>query len=496
MKKIKISLVVSAIALTALSACKKLELYPYDSIEVTQAFKTIKDAQTWDNGLYGILRGRVYGSYVVSQDVQADQLNASLDYGNRNGSPHRWGDSFLADDGAIVTAWSGYYFGIADVNTAIAGFDNITTTSTAEAATLDKSRGDAYLARAYYYHNLIIRFAKPYEPATAATDLGVPLLTAYDLNAMPARATVKEVYDQIIADLTKAKTLLASTAGVQGSRTFTIDAALALEARVRLHMQDWVGAYTAASTVIANGKYPLISSVTNLQNYWGTDGIQEDILQLNATSTTEAPNTNNIYLGYLSGNGLYDPDFIPSKWVVDFYSTSDIRKATYFSAKKVAISGQTVSDISLVNKYPGNPSLYSSSSTNYYQKPKVFRIGEVYLIAAEAAAKAGNAANALAALNALRVARGINSVSSSGTTLIQDIKDERFRELAFEGFRLFDLKRYHEGFTRHDPQNLNIINIGASYNTLSVPADAAKFTWGLPTNDLIVNPKLVQNPGW
>ncbi|MEX8546260.1 MAG: RagB/SusD family nutrient uptake outer membrane protein [Mucilaginibacter sp.] len=496
MKNIKKSLIATAISLTVLSSCKKLDLYPYDSIEVSTSFKTIKDAQSWDAGLYGILRSTAYGPYVVSQDVQADQLNASLDYGNRNGSPHRWGDSFLADDGAIVTAWSGYYFAIANINTALAGFDNISTTGTADAATLDKYRGDAYLARAYYYHNLIIRFAKPYESATAATDLGVPVLTKYDLNALPVRATVKQVYDQIISDITKAKTLLANTTGTQGSKTFTLDAVLALEARVRLHMQDWAGAYTAANTIITSNKYPLILNATTFKSYWATDGTVEDILQLNANNTTEAANTNNIYLGYLPGNGLFDPDFIPSKWVIDFYSSSDIRKSVYFDTKTVSISGNTVSGIILVNKFPGNPTLFTGASTNYAQAPKVFRVGEIYLIAAEAAAKAGNAANALAALNSLRVARGIGSVSSSGTSLIQDIKDERFRELAFEGFRLFDLKRYHEGFTRHDPQNLNIINIGANYNTLSVPADAAKFTWGLPTNDLIINKNLVQNPGW
>ncbi|QJD98152.1 RagB/SusD family nutrient uptake outer membrane protein [Mucilaginibacter robiniae] len=497
MKNIIRGLVAGAIAIAVFPSCKKLDLTPYNQIKVTESFQTLKDAQSWDAGLYGILRGRVYGSYMISQDVQADQLNASLDYGNRNGSPHRWGDSFLADDGAITTAWGGYYYAITDVNVALAGFDNIATTSSTDAATLNKYRGDAYLARAYYYLNLVIRFAKPYESATASTDLGVPVLTKYDIDAMPSRATVKQVYDQIISDINNAKTFLANTAGAQGSRTFTIDAALALEARTRLYMQDWAGAYTAANTVITRTTYPLYNTAANFQAYWGTDAKQEDIVQLNANNTTEVPNVNNIYLGLLTnGSNTFAPDFIPSKWVVDFYSSTDIRKPVYFDPKTVVISGQTVKGIYLVNKYPGNISLFTGTYTNYYQAPKLFRVAELYLIAAEAAAKSGNAGNALTALNALKTARGVATVSSSGTTLIQDIKDERFRELAFEGFRLFDLKRYHEGFTRHDPQNTSIIQRGTSYDVLAIPADDNKFTWGLPTNDLIINTNLKQNPGW
>ncbi|WP_158828375.1 RagB/SusD family nutrient uptake outer membrane protein [Mucilaginibacter lacusdianchii] len=495
MKKIKIGFIAGVIALTATTSCKKLDLTPYDSIEVTTAFRNMQDAQLWDNGLYAILRGRVYGTYTVSQDVQADQLNATLDYGNRNGSPHRWGDSFLADDGSLTTAWQQYYYAITDINKALEGFETIAVTG-ADATKLNQYKGDALLARAFYYHNLIIRFAKPYEPATAATDLGVPLITKYDVSLQPSRASVKQVYDQIIADITQAKTYLTSVAGVPGAKTFTIDAALALEARVRLHMQDWTGAYTAANTVIGRSTYPLISSIDSYKAYWATDGTQESILQMNVNTTNEFPNVNNIYLGYLAGNKRFDPDFVPAQWVINSYADADIRKTAYFESKPIAISTTNNINLILVNKYPGNPSLFTTATTNYAHAPKVFRVAELYVIAAEAAYKAGNEGNALTVLNALRTARGIGSVNVSGTALYQAIKDERFRELAFEGFRLFDLKRWHEGFTRHDAQNTSVINRGATFDALSVPANADKFTWGIPTNDIIINSNLVQNPGW
>jgi len=502
MKHTIIKNIIGLSALLGLGACQKqLELYPYSTIELTQSFKTVKDATAWNNGLYSDLRGRVYGTYTIPQEVQADYLNAGLDFGNRNGNPHRWGQSFNADDGVLSGTWSGYYSAIKNVNLTIQNFPSIPATTTADAASMAKYTGDAYLARAYYYSELIIRFAKPYEPATAATDLGVPLVLTYDINAMPARSTVKQVYDQIISDINQAKTLLASTAGSQGATKFTKDVALALEARVRLYMQDWAGAMTASNALITSGTYPLINTQAEMTSMWTNDLAKEVIFHSFLSKPNELGNVNNIYLGFISGNSTWDPDFIPTSSFVNLYASTDIRKAAYFSAKSpVVIQGTSYgATITLVNKFPGNPNLWTTAATNYQNTPKIFRVAEAYLIYAEAAAKLGGANEALAinVLNLLRTARGVPPVSGlTGAALMQAVRDERTRELAFEGFRLWDLKRRHLGFTRGTPQNLNAIQQGANYNTLTIAADDNKFTWGIPTNDVTVNKNIVQNPGW
>lgn len=490
----------ASIAVLAMVSCqKKLELDPYSSVPTAEAFTSVKDAGIWNNGLYADLRARVYGSYDISQDVQADYLNASLDYGNRNGNPHRWGTSFLADDGATTTAWQGYYFNLKNINREIAGFETITPNGTTETASLNRYKGDAYLARAWYYHQLIIRFAKPYEPTTASTDPGVPLVLKYDVDVQPARSTVKQVYDQILADLAQAKTLLAAIAGAQGAPKFTKDAVTALEARVKLHMQDWAGAMAASDALITANAYPLITTASELTAYWTDDILKETITQLAVVKTTEQANTNSIYLGYRAADGKYAPDFIPTQAIINSYATTDIRKGVYFKALPVIIAGTNYPNLTLVNKFPGNPALWTAASTNYQQAPKVFRIAEQYLIYAEAAQRAGGANEALALtrLNQLRVARGTPALTGiSGATLQTQIRDERTRELAFEGFRLWDLKRWHLGFTRGTPQNLGPIVNGAAFNTLTIVADDPKFVWGIPTNDVTINRNLSQNPGW
>lgn len=502
MKKIIQKIFLLSGAVLVLSACsKKLDLFPFSSIELSQSFKTINDAKAYDNGLFGNLRGLQYGIYTISQDVQADQLNASLDFGNRNGNPHRWGSSFLADDYTIRDTWSGYYFSLKNVNAAIEGYPNIQTTNATDLASLNRYRGNAFMVRAFIYSELIIRFAKAYDPATAATDPGVPLVLRYNPTDQPSRASVKAVYDQILSDINQAATLLSGIAGAQGSTRFTIHAVKALEARVKLNMQDWAGARAAAETVINSGTYPLYNTSAGLLSYWRDDATRETILQSFVSKPQELANTNAIYLGLQPANGKFVPDFIPSQWVIDKYDNADLRKSVYFEQKLCVIQGIDYPNIWLVNKYQGNPALFTAATTNYQHAPKIFRVAEMYLIAAEAAYRQGgaNEAAALTHLNTLRVARGLASLSGvTGTALFNEIKDERFRELAFEGSRLWDLKRWKEGFTRSAPQNLNMINVGANYNTLTVAANDPKFVWAIPTNDMTTNPGLAgqQNPGW
>ncbi len=494
MKNIILGLVGAAMTLTTITSCKKLDLKPVDAVDIATGFNTIQDAKYWNTGIYSALRARTYGNYNILQEVQGDQLNASLDFGNRNGAPHRWGSFLNNDDFSGI--YQGYYSGLSNVNVVIKGYEQIQATAGAQTDSLNTYKADARMARAHYLHELVIRYAKAYNPATAATDLGVPLLTEFDLSAKPARATVKAVYDQIIADLTVAKALNTKRANVKGARYFTPDAVLALEARVRLDMQDWAGAYTAANTLITSNRYPLYNTAAGLKSYWATDATQEDIMRINAT-TAETVNTNAIYLGLNGAGGFFAPDFIPTQAVVDSYDNADLRKAVYFEQKLIRIQGVNYANVWLVNKFPGNPALFTTSFTNYQNANKVFRIGEMYAIAAEAAANLTNPGNALTALNALRQARGLTAlVGLTGAALTAEVRAERTRELNFDGFHLFDLKRWGLGFTRGTPQVPAAIQLGTGFNGLVIAATDPKFIWGLPTNDIILNPNLVQNPGW
>lgn len=503
MKKI-FQLILAAVVFSVATVSCELERFPYDQIEQTQAFQTMSDAATINNGMYAQMRARMHGIFMFSTDVQADLWNASLDFGNRNGFPHRW-EGFLAGDYTIRDVWRGYYSALVNINNIIENMGTIPAANADDQATLNRYIGEAHLMRAFYYHQLVQRWGKPYNAASASSDLGVPLVLTFDPNAKPPRATVQAVYDQILADIAAAKTLMpAITAAPASNNRLTRDAALALEARVMLHMGNWNGVISVAQDLVNSGRYTLLDNEPELRALWHNDVSNKEVifqLELSAPSELAASNiwnpVNNIYLGFVPSELVYTPDFIPQQWVLELFPEGDIRRDIYFEEKPVRVMGQDYEGITLFNKYPGNPELFTTANTNYQHKPKVFRLAEVYLNLAEAQYHV-NQGNALATLNALRTARGLEAVNASGEALLNAIKEERTRELLGEGFRLNDLMRWGMPVVRQTPQQTGPIHVTPAehYISLNKPAGDYQFVWGIPSNDLTTNPNMVQNQGW
>ena len=192
------------------------------------------------------------------------------------------------------------------------------------------------------------------------------------------------MYDQILSDIAVAKTKLSGVAGEKGAIKLNIDVVKALEARVKFYMQDWAAAKTISDELIASGEYLLTTTATALKSMWHTDEHQEVIMALKTIQPDETARRNNIYIGLITATGNFAPDFLPSQWVVDMYSDTDHRKSVYFEQKVVEQSKVEYPGIWVVNKYPGNPSLFTGN-TNYQHSPILFRIGEMYLISAESA---------------------------------------------------------------------------------------------------------------
>lgn len=138
---------------------------------------------------------------------------------------------------------------------------------------------------------------------------------------------------------------------------------------------------------------------------------------------------------------------------------------------------------------------------NGIQAPKPFRIAEQYLIAAEAAFRTGDQEKAKKFLNELRISRGLTAVMDSDEKLWKEIIDERTRELAFEGFRLWDLRRWGLDMQRREPQ-LQAGAIQTPYLSYQYSFDMKRengdnrFVWGFPLVETKANLKIVQNKGW
>lgn len=531
MRKIN-TYILLAIALCCIG-CVSLEQEPYDKIKPSKTFNTVNDAQMWVNGVYHLLREQDQGEPMYLTDVQADFLNLTNILSTIKPTLrdfHRWKEITPSTE-QFETIWRNRFYIIANINTGLEGIEKMPNQDAVKVL-----KGELHLARAHCYTYLVTHYCKAYNPTTADTDLGLPIMNHFIIDDAPLRSSLKQTYEFILRDIAQAETLLAGVAGREGAETFTIDAVKALKARVLLYQNEWAAAYQTAKALIDTNKYPLVTTKNDLEGIWKDDTTKETIIRLhtNIGTIVERPTwTNFIYideelnmafpfpslppfppLPICGGNRQYlpTPNLIPTQDFVDLFSSSDWRKSIYIKEIDLNLDMPDFfgcpdpKDMYVVNKYPRNERLTNAGETipYYGHSPILFRIAEQYLIAAEAAYRNNEPAEAQHYLNTLRHARGLTTsedINTVGTALFTDIQNERNRELCFEGVRLYDLNRWGLGVRRGTPQNpsLNMIitDPANELHQLNLPTGYYKMVWPIPQAEIDYElGKWKQNPGW
>src|SRR5690606_27129487 len=187
---------------------------------------------------------------------------------------------------------------------------------------------EAKFIRALNYFYAVNLWAQPYKFTPDASHLGVPLvLTASDAPFAPenqvARNTVKEVYDQIIKDLTEAAQDLPvapETRSINSVGRATQGAAQALLARVYLYMQDYNKALEYANKVIASNKYALNETPEVTFREYTT---LESIFSV-AHNGGDNPNTNNALGQHYAPDNRADIAISPE--YVNLMEATDLRR--------------------------------------------------------------------------------------------------------------------------------------------------------------------------
>ena len=479
----------SALLLPLVASCE-LDQYPRGSITEENSWEQVDDATNYYIGLQAALRNVTGGSHAYITEVQADLFN--LTFGATDlVQEHNW--SFTTNQFAGDAKWANNYSLISNANEIINNIDHINVEPPEDSIYLANIKGTAYFARAYAYSNMVVRYCKDYEPATASQELGLPLVTTVDVNAKPRRSTLEATYQFIMGDINKAHEFMAK----QGRVDVTVpghDALDALEARMDLYMHRYDEAIAKAQSLMA--RYPLITDASTFFNMWQYDTGSEIIYQPYLSAPDELGMSYGVFISYNTATARYQPSFLPTQGLMDMYGNGDYRKDTYFIETNLSCNGGSRDRGYMFYKFPGNPSL-RQSETDFYNMTKAFRSAELYLIAAEAELMKDNKdeAAALGFLNQLREARGAADLTSTGDQLVQDMKDEWVREMVGEGFRLDCLKRWHDGFTRKQAQTFsaNMLSNQTDMQDLTISADNQKFVWEIPSNDLQANPNLIRN---
>jgi len=474
-------LISSAFLVLLIVSCRKV--IDYKENEFIDAEKALKTVENLEQAVIGAYAGmQVEMGYLLNATF-SDEVKTSGEFYNSI-STHEW--QYGPEDVTIrdnFTAIGSYYPIIDRVNRVLAVITKADSTRAGDNVLRLRLKGEAQFIRAFCHFELYRYYGANYDPAALAmpyrTEPSPLPWTAFSRDKMDA------YFQKLNTDLTEAKTLVVNTLT---DRTRANRAAVSgLQARVALYMKDWTNAITYSTEYIT--ALPL-SPRDEFNGIWTDANNNEQAFKLKRS------NTNNPYskIGSLWRNTSSNASnigtvfWIPSSKLWNSYDqTADIRFSSYMKVEPALTTAGRQNR--LITKYAGTA--YGTSGENVADA-KVFRTGEMYLIRAEAKAESNDLAGAAADINALRTARitGYAPVTfASKDEAMTAIILERFKELAFEGHRFWDLKR----------KNLAVQREGAdapSSTGATLPAGNFRFLLPIPEIEMQANSLMTQNPGY
>jgi starch-binding outer membrane protein, SusD/RagB family len=472
-------------------SCKKLAETPTPTNQVAEnnVYSTDPTAIAVFNGLYGKMnrapfQGGPSGSISLFAGLAADEftLNSSANY-----APfinYFQNDLKQADKSSVSGAehWPPLYNFVFICNAAIEGLKKSTTITPLVKQQL---MGEAKFMRAFIYFYLVNEFG----------DVPLSLTTDPQVNRVLAKSSKEEIYEQIVLDLLDAEDELSSdyldltllnntTERVRPTKW----AAIALLARVYLYMRDFVKAEIKATAIINNTQLFSIG----LLNSVFLKNSKEAIWQIQPTDI--GYNTQEGYALIIPSTGPKGSDnpVRLSNRLLKSFEQGDQRATNGNWVNTVIYKlTPTLSDTIVypfkykIGTSPGNNSI--SGLTEYFM---VMRLGEQFLIRAEARAQLGNISEAQSDLNIIRNRAGLtNTNAGDKASLLAAILYERQIELFSEwGHRWFDLKRtgnVDEVMRVVTPQKAN-----------SSPWKSYQQLFPIPLADLQSNSNLIQNEGY
>lgn len=467
-----------SVLLVSLASCKKvIEIKETDFIGGDVALKTIANNE---QGLIGAYANMNADMPILLNGVMTDELRVA-DFYNA-ATAHEWQysstDIVLRDN---FTAFPAYYRVIDRVNRVLQALPNAPSTGTADDAKKAQLRGEALFIRAWAHFELF-RF---YSNSSTGTDLAVKYMETPSLEPQ-ARETVATFIPKLKADLVEAKNLVPNSLTDKYRTNKTTVSGL--QARVALYMKEWADAITFSTEFI--NALPLATRA-NFPGIW-TDANSSEVSFKLARTASVGSRLGSLYRGTsASASNIGGITWRPSDKLFNSYDqTNDIRFSSYLKDEPLLLTGSPRSSTKLVAKYAGTG--YGTAAENVADA-KMYRTGEMYLIRAEARAESTDLAGATTDLNTLRAAR-INGYTNVGTfgskdAAITAIMDERFKELAFEGHRFWDLKR------RNLPVSRNTADAPNAAST-TLPAGNFRFILPIPNSEIQANTKIQQNPGY
>lgn len=507
-----------------------LNTIPTDRLSSELFWRTEQDAIYASNGIYSILGD--YWRY-FSMDAYTDIGHWVLQWRAESEVEKH---TYDASNNVIANEWSYYYTIIHASNSFL---ENVELIEKIDEGLRSRLKSEAKTLRAFAYLNLVMLYGD------------VPLVTtslSVDEAKSVERTSINFIWDFISEELTSAAADLPIVQEEQGRVTKGV--ALGLKARAMLYAERFNEAKSAAKSVMDLDVHQINDSYSELFDYDGEDS--SEIMFARQYAQNIASHS---VFSFFTANSLYTQrcQVVPCKPLVDSYlmkstglpienSNSGFDQQNPYVDRDprlyhtVYTNGDELSNGSILNSLPGSGtgdditiSAENVTPTGWYFKKYIsesdysdpgncgvnliyLRYAEILLIYAEASVELGGSEINQSVLDALNELRNRSDVKMPIITTLQQnelreiVRRERMVELAMEGHRLYDIRRWRigekvisgtvKGMTYENPNNPGTYSTAELAGYIKEFRTNRDYLWPIPFRELALNEKLTQNPGY
>jgi len=446
-----------AALITGLFACnKQLNTAPSDAVSEDIVLKNVDNLTTISEGTWAAMMDDFYGgtfsnpgfkTIALTSDAMANDVALIT---TKYGFPTAYRFTQMNDktQSRVSAIWGQLYKIINNSNIIIVNAEKVAGDSIAKKVLKGQAlalRAHTYLTIASFYQfsylkDSLAKTAPIYTTPTTATTAGNP------------KAPLKDIYEQIFADLSEAKSLLVNYER-PAKYKINVDVVNGLLARAYLNTGRWAAAAAAADEAQEN--YPLMAAAEYSKGF--NDAGNSEWIWGHSEIPSQSDGSYSFHFLDVSSSSSYYYSYMADPFFAALFDDGDIRKTLfswdgsaaaregYLQYKKFKFKADQTADLVLM------------------------RSAEAVLISAEGYARAGNLSAGTDALNKLRAARGAKLFE--GGDLINEILLERRKELWGEGFGLSDIIRNQQSVVRKPYVDANGSDIKV---TVVTPSGASK----------------------
>ena len=437
---------------------------PVTSITGNNVFAHDSTAIAAVTGIYSLIIGSPFsnimnGGLTICAGLSSDELTMNVP----NSTMQEFATNTLQTTNSFVKT-NLWYFSYRYIYQSNACIEGLVNNNKITGNLRDQLIGECYFIRAFTYFLMLQLYG----------DIPLILSTNYNTNVVMGRTSTDSIMKQVKQDLFRSTALLTDAYPSNGRVRVNLWAAKAMLARVYLYQGDWADAESASGQVINAGHYALEHDPDSVFLSGSKEAILQFMPSLPGYNTIEG----NVFV---PSTVTAVPQYSLSTYLMNAFEKGDKRAVKWVGKK-------TINSALYPYPYKYKYKIDFGSTFVLREYYMVLRLAEQYLIRAEARVHLGNLPGAINDIDAIRNRAGLPLIGNtnpgiSADDLLAAIMKERQIELFAEwGNRWMDLKRTGMAGTILKDRKAG----WNDYDTL----------YPIPSEEIILNPHLTQNPGY